>query len=242
VNMVLIQQDELCDDDRVVLSDRRAQHVLNVLKGRKGQKIRIGLLNGRRGTGVIENINSAEITLKCNFNEKPLAAPRLDLLLAVPRPKALKRLLAPLASLGVRRVFFTNAAKVERVYFDTHWLQPANYEPLLIEGLEQAGDTRMPEVTVIRRLKPFVEDKLDAVFTKSRRLIAHPGAGTRISSLRRKRGENVLLAIGPEGGWTDFELELFERHGFTQVTLGDRKLRTDTACVALISVLNEWMK
>jgi 16S rRNA (uracil1498-N3)-methyltransferase len=240
--LVLIQQDELGAGNKVALGDRRATHVLTVLKGRKGQKIKIGLLNGQRGTGVIETISGSEITLKCRFNEKPLPAPRLDLLLAVPRPKALKRLLAPLASLGIRRIFFTNAAKVERVYFDTHWLQPANYEPLLIEGLEQAGDTRMPEVSIIRRLKPFIEDKLDAFFPASRRLIAHPGAGTRISSLRRKRGENVLLAIGPEGGWTDFELKLFEQHGFAQVTLGDRKLRTDTACIALISVINEWMK
>jgi RsmE family RNA methyltransferase len=243
VNLILIRKEEVGKDGGVVLTDRRACHILTVLKARKGQELKVGLLNGRRGTGVIESVTGGEVMLKCTFTEEPLqsSSSRLDLLLALPRPKVLKRLWAPLASLGIRRIFLTNAAKVEREYFDTHWLDPGRYEALLIEGLEQASDTRLPEVSVIRRLKPFIEDKLDGICREGKRLIAHPGNGLRLSKLPRKSGENVLIAIGPEGGWTDFELNLFEQHGFTQVTLGARKLRTDTACIALMSVISEWM-
>lgn len=241
MNVVLIRKEEMQRDGRVVLCDRRARHVLNVLKARPGQGIRVGLINGRRGTGIVESTGGGEIALKCDFNTEAFPELHLDLLLALPRPKVIKRLWSPLASLGLRRIFLTNAEKVEREYFDTHWLEPDNYGPLLVEGLEQAGDTRMPEVSIIRRLKPFIEDKLDTQFPGNRRLIAHPGAGVRIGGLRHKGNERVLLAIGPEGGWTDFELELFAQHGFERVTLGSRKLRTDTACVSLIAVLSEWM-
>ena len=140
--------------------------------------------------------------------------------------------------MGIGRLCLTNAAKVERDYFDTHWLEPAYYEPLLIEGLEQAGDTRLPNVTVVKRLKPFLEDELDSMFSDSRRLMAHPGEGTPMGAVRVNTGQRVLLAIGPEGGWTDFELELFERRGFERVTLGWRTLRVDTACTALLAAAN----
>jgi len=236
-----MRQDEVGNDGVVVLADRRAHHMLSVLKARKGQELKVGLLNGHCGTGVIESVNDGKVVLRCAFTEEPLPASRLDLLLALPRPKALKRLWPQLASLGLRRIFLTNAAKVEREYFDTHWLDPKRYEALLIEGLEQAGDTFLPEVSIIRRLKPFVEDKLSDVCGEGSRLVAHPGAGLRPGKLSRNPGEGTVLAIGPEGGWTDFELDMFERHGFTQVTLGARKLRTDTACVALISLITEWM-
>jgi RsmE family RNA methyltransferase len=105
--------------------------------------------------------------------------------------------------------------------------------PRLIEGLEQAGDTRLPEVTVERRLKPFIEDELDEKFPDTHRLLAHPEAGESITASPGR--QPTLLAVGPEGGWTPFELELFEAHGFSRLGLGPRRLRTDVACIALIT-------
>jgi RsmE family RNA methyltransferase len=52
----------------------------------------------------------------------------------------------------------------------------------------------------------------------------------------------VLLAIGPEGGWNDFERGLLEGHGFTPVGLGSRTLRTDTACIALLALVHEALR
>ena len=89
--------------------------------------------------------------------------PPVDLLLALPRPKVLRRLWAQIAALGVGRIILTNAARVERNYFDTHVLSAACYQPLLIEGLQQARDTRLPAVTVHRQFKVLLEDELDSL-------------------------------------------------------------------------------
>jgi len=235
MNLILIQPHELAPDHRVGLRDQRADHIRSVLHATVGQTIRLGILNGRQGLARIDTLTAEEITLTATLDRDPVPEAPLDLLLALPRPKVLKRLWAPLASLGLRRIFVTNAAKVPRHYFDTHWLAPTHYTPALIEGLEQAADTRLPEVRVIRRLKPFIEDELAALCPDGRRLLAHP---TPHPSPPRGTGDTLtptLLAIGPEGGWTDFELELLGRHGFAPVSLGPRRLRTDTACVALLT-------
>jgi RsmE family RNA methyltransferase len=164
--------------------------------------------------------------------------PDVDLLLALPRPKVMRRLWAQLAALGVGRIMLTNAARVERNYFDTHVLDEAHYRPLLLEGLQQAQDTRLPGVSIHRRFRPLVEDELDALSSAGTRLVAHPApAATPIASAWPQGAARVLLAVGPEGGWDDFELRLLFGRGFSPVSLGARTLRTDTACIALLAAL-----
>jgi RsmE family RNA methyltransferase len=147
----------------------------------------------------------------------------------------MKRLWPVLASLGVEQILITNAARVERAYFDTQWVRPEHYQPALIQGLEQSGDTRLPQVTVCRRLKPLVEDQLDPLFPGARRFYSHPTEHPTQSTAGPRAP--VLLAVGPEGGWIPFEIELLETHGFEPLSLGPRRLRTDTACVALLARL-----
>ena len=76
---------------------------------------------------------------------------RIDLLLAVPRPKVLRRLWAPLASLGVGAVYLTNAARVEKCYFDASSVAAETVQRELIRGLEQSGDVFVPRVTLVKR-------------------------------------------------------------------------------------------
>jgi RsmE family RNA methyltransferase len=151
----------------------------------------------------------------------------------------LRRLWAQLAAIGVGRIILTNAERVERNYFDTHILEPACYRPLLIEGLQQARDTRLPEVSIHRQFKVLVEDELDDLVGSGLRVVAHPGAPKPVSEIiRHSPSERILLAIGPEGGWNSFELNLLEVHGFRPAGMGLRTLRTDTACVALLSTVS----
>jgi RsmE family RNA methyltransferase len=152
----------------------------------------------------------------------------------------MRRLWAQLAALGIGRLVVTNAARVERHYFDAHVLSPAIYTPLLIEGLQQARDTRVPLVTIARRFKPFIEDELDVLCGDTARVVLHPGADTPLGDVVRAAdgSRRVLLAIGPEGGWNDFELALLRAHGFVEAGMGPRTLRTDTACIAALSIVS----
>lgn len=197
----------------------------------------MGMLNGDRGSGEVVVAGSSEVVLRWIPANDPPPLAHVDLILALPRPKVMKRLWAPLASMGVGRIVLTNAAKVARQYFDTHWLAPEFYTPLLIEGLEQSGDTRIPEVRVCRQLKPLVEDELNVLFPESLRLLAHPaGRDADTAWPQPEPGQRILLCAGPEGGWTEYELSLFGTHGFRRISLGWRTLRTDTACIALIAM------
>ncbi len=239
MNRILFDENEIAPGGRICLTGRRAAHIFNVLKPKPGSALRVGVLDGPFGTGDVVSATGDAVELHCTFDESPPAPPDIDLLLALPRPKVMRRLWGPLASLGLGRIILTNAGKVERNYFDTHWLDVDVYRPLLIEGLEQSGDTHIPNVTICRQLKPFVEDDLDSQFADTRRLIFHPREATPIGNIDLTGTPRTLVAVGPEGGWSDYELDLFAQQGFDCVSMGWRTLRTDVACIALISMVGE---
>lgn len=239
MNLILIDSSELDDSGFAVLSDHRARHIADVLKTPEGGSVQIGLIDGPKGRAVVREQHSNRVVLECAFDDTIPPRPAVDLLLALPRPKVMRRLWAPIASLGVGRIVLTNAARVERNYFDTHVLQPETYRPLLIEGLQQARDTRVPEVLIRRQLKPFIEDEMDALFPGSQRLMADPEAKTGFRDMEIRPGDRVLLAVGPEGGWVDYERDVLARRGFRAFRVGPRILRTDTACIALLALMQE---
>jgi 16S rRNA (uracil1498-N3)-methyltransferase len=237
VNLIIFEAGELSESGEVTVSDGRAAHILGVLHLRPGDQVRVGLLDGPRGTATVKSIVDRAVALRCRLETDVPPRPAIDLLLAVPRPKVMRRLWPQIAALGVGRIILTNAEKVERNYFDTHVLSPATYRALLIEGLQQARDTRLPIVSIHRQLRPLVEDRLAGLFEDGLRLVADPSARTPLSAVALASGdERLLLAIGPEGGWNAFELDLLAAHGFQSVGMGPRTLRTDTACVALLAL------
>jgi 16S rRNA (uracil1498-N3)-methyltransferase len=242
VNLILLEAAELRDGE-AVLHDKRAGHLINVLKVAAGDNVRIGIVDGAMGVGRVRSVGDDAVVLRCAFEPDVTDPPPVDLLLALPRPKVLRRLWAQLAALGVGRIAITNAERVERNYFDTHVLTPACYRPLLIEGLQQARDTRLPTVSVHRQFRALVEDQMDAIFPDGLRLVAHPGEQTPLTATVRGHSERrVVLAVGPEGGWNDFELALLEAHRFVPVDIGPRTLRTDTACLALLTLVHDAMR
>ena len=235
MNLILLEERDRVDASSVTLADARATHLLKVLRVTTGQTVRVGWIDGPLGTGTVESVSDGRVSMRCVFEADAPPRPRVDVLLALPRPKVLRRLWAQFAALGVGQIILTNASRVERDYFDTHVLTDACYRPLLIEGLQQAQDTRVPLVSVHRQFRILVEDRLDDLFRTGVRLVADPSGSTSIANALAGRDGRVLLAIGPEGGWNDFELRLLETRGFTPVGLGPRTLRVDTASVALLS-------
>ena len=239
MNRILISSDEPDGHGRVRLSDHRAAHILRVLRLGAGATLRVGVVNGPHGTAVIESVAGEGVDVRCTLEREAPSPPRIDLLLALPRPKVMKRLWAPLASLGLGRIIVTNAARVERNYFDTHWLEPEAYRPLLLEGLQQSGDTWLPAVDVRREFRPLVEDALDALCPGTLRLVGDPAAAAPVRDVPALPGCRFLLAVGPEGGWTDFELDLLARHGFARVSAGGGALRSDVACMVLLALVRD---
>jgi RsmE family RNA methyltransferase len=242
MNLVLLEPSECAVDGRARLEDHRATHVLQVLRAGPGATLRVGIVDGPMGEATIESTEGGVVTIVCRFSAAP-PRPRVDLLLALPRPKVMRRLWAQLAALGVGRIVLTNAERVERHYFDTHVLDAVTYRPLLVEGLQQARDTHLPLVSVHRQFRPLVEDELDGLCPSGDRLVADPAAARTIrEAVGANAADRVLIAIGPEGGWNSFEMRLLEAHGFTAVGMGRRTLRTDTACVAILALVGDALR
>jgi RsmE family RNA methyltransferase len=248
VNLVLLEPGELERSEvgasmRVRLSDHRAQHLREVLGVELGSSVRVGIVDGGAGVATVVALASEAVVLELGELGPTPPSPRLDLLLCLPRPKVLARLFSPLAQLGVGSLYLSGAYRVERFYFDAHVLRPEEHRLLLLEGLAQARDTRLPEVSVHRSFAWLVRTELGPPSPDVLRLYADPGAPR---GLRAAIGEwparatgRILIAIGPEGGFTDRERRELEAAEFAPVGMGARTLRTDVATIALLALAHE---
>jgi RsmE family RNA methyltransferase len=222
------------NDGRVRLSGRRLRHVREVLKARKGDELTVGMAGGNIGTGTLTRLDEEFLEMDVLVEREPPAALPLTVVLALPRPKVLRRVLHSLAVLGVKRIILMNAARVEKSYWQSPFLAPESIRHQLVLGLEQAADTVLPEVTLRPLFRPFVEDELPGIANGTVGLVAHPGEQCPLPSEARRP---VTLSIGPEGGFVPFELDMLCSLGLSRVSFGPRKLNVETAVCALIGRL-----
>ena len=234
MNLILLFPDDLLNDGQVRLSGRRLRHVREVLKARKGDALAVGMAGGKTGTGTLTHIDDKFLEMDIVLERDPPAALRLTVVLALPRPKVLRRVLHSLTVLGVKRIMLMNAARVEKSYWQSPFLAPESVRQQLALGLEQAGDTVLPEVILRPLFRPFVEDELPGIANGTVGLVAHPGGQ---SSPPADAQRPVTLVIGPEGGFVPFELDLLCSLGLSRVSLGPRKLNVETAVSALLGRL-----
>lgn len=234
MNRILFEKGEI-SSGVATFGGVRAEHVLKVLHGEVGQTLKTGEVDGPIGTGEITAIEDGLVTVRLKHDAEALA-PWVDLILAPPRPRVMKRLLPQLASLGVGRIVLVGAKKVEKDFWGATLLKEEIYRPLLIDGLMQAGTTALPTISTVRNFRKWLRDDLAGEFSTSNRIVAHPYGADSRPDCAEKSGR-LLLAVGPEGGWTDEEVALLEEKGFARYSLGPRILRTDTAVVALLSRL-----
>ncbi|KAK9815573.1 hypothetical protein WJX72_006074 [[Myrmecia] bisecta] len=145
-NRLLFRSNEVQQNKCLLYSgDSRHQHLTEVLKVKQGDPVKVGVVGGNRCTAEVTQLGQA-IELTWKDWQAPLPASRVDLLLAMPRPRVMKRLWTHLATLGMGTILITGAQRVEKVYFSSRALRPPVLYEDIIKGLEQAGDTRLPEV------------------------------------------------------------------------------------------------
>jgi 16S rRNA (uracil1498-N3)-methyltransferase len=245
MNIILLEATEI-QENCAEFADHRAEHFVKVLRANTGDRVRVGIIDGNRGVGTILFIKKKypfSVKLALEFEEEQLVKPCLDLVLALPRPIMLKRILSQITALGVGTLHIIGANRVEKSFWDAGILDPAEYRTHLLQGLEQAVDTRVPEVVIHRKFKPFVEDYIPSIQDEYLHLIcAHPGGGKGLHDVIKANQGRILLAIGPEGGWVDYEVDKFVEQGFECCTMGERILKVDTATIAFhsrISALRE---
>jgi len=236
--LILTPQDDLADGV-CTITDDRADHIRKILKLVAGDSIRVGLLSGPAGTALIEEVFDRRVVLRCGEMTE-IAPPivEIDIVCAVPRPQTLKKVLITAAGMGVRRLHLLRTRRVDKSYLQSKVLNPERYRPLLIEGLAQGKLTRLPEVTLHPRFRPFIEDELPGLVaeTEGTHLLLPDQSGeARLDGVLDKSVRRLIIAIGPEGGWVPFEIKKLERAGFTTFSLGPWTLRVETALAAVLS-------
>ena len=234
MNLLLLEEADFIAADRVILRDRRLTHMQEVHRCEVGDSMRVGRIGGLMGSAEVLRLDADEAELRVTLDQPPPAKLPLTLVLALPRPKMLRRVFQTVAAMGVPRIVLVNSYRVEKSFWQTPFLEPEAIREQLILGLEQARDTVLPEVIIEKRFKPFVEDQLPQLAAGSLGLVGHPGT---YPACPRAVTQPVTLAIGPEGGWIPYEVEKLAAAGLQPVQLGERILRVETAVTALLARL-----
>lgn len=226
MNLILLDGDQP--------SPRQCRHLVGVLGVEVGRRVRVGRRRGPRGWARVTAVDGERVTLELEALDEPPARPPTSLIAAVPRPKVVPRLIAAAASLGVDRVELTRAWRVDKSYFGSPALAPGALDAAAVLGCEQGGHTWVPDVVVHRLFR----DLIAAAPAADLALVAHPGAPTSIEQAATALGtRTALLAIGPEGGWIEREVDGLRDAGFVPVRSGAAVLRSEVAAAVLLGQL-----
>jgi RsmE family RNA methyltransferase len=231
VNIVLFEAGELSSDHTITLTGRRCEHLQSVLKCTVGDQVSVGTINGGKGIGKVLYADALSLKLQVEFLEDPLPPHPTTVVLALPRPKMLRRILRSCAEFGIQDLHIVHSYRVEKSFWQSPLLQPQKIQQALLTGLERSGDTRLPSVTLHRRFKPFIQDHLEEIANGKPIFILHPG---NYPSMESAFTDPQLIIIGPEGGFLPYEVDLACSVGAQPRSLGPRILSVDTAVPAIL--------
>lgn len=242
MNALLFLPTERIGDSRVVIKGVRAnelsfRHELHV-----GLTITVMELGGRRGKGAVVHCSEGYIEIEVQLTLKALPRYSTVLIVAVPRPQTVKKVIHLATTSGIDFLYFIRSSNVEKSYLGSRALTTDGIQQEVMLGLEQAVDSCAPEIRIIEYFKQFIEEELPRLqqsYAPSAplKLVADTRAEKQVgmeSLVLTTEIQPVFVAIGPERGWSSYELEQFEQSGFSAISLGPRMLRVEIAAAFLL--------
>lgn len=224
MNIVLLDARQTQAEIWTISAKRQIEHLKNHLDIQIGDRLKVGIRDGKRYLTEIVDIADQSIQIKPLQEELVPAKLPVTLIVAMPRPKVLRRLIMDSITLGVEKIIIIHSYRVDKSYWQTPFLQQIDQYVTL--GLEQAGDTFAPKIEIYKRFKPFVEDVLPHLITVNNpAFVAHPYAEQKMPHAIEHA---CSIVIGPEGGFIDYEIDLLVKNGCQAVSLGNRIIRTET--------------
>ncbi len=233
MNVLLFAPENRLADNGLEIAAYQHQHLLNILKLKQGDHLRVAEENGNLGYARVELLNKEDCKLTLlSLDEPPPPQSTLSLIVALPRPQMIKRILQNIACMGVKALYLLQTSRVEKSFWQSPVLESEEIHRQLKLGLEQAGATQFPDIHFVPRFIPFVEDQLRPLIQGRQCFIAEPGEHRRLNQIDTQN--ESLIAIGPEGGFIGKEIKTFKEAGFEALTLGRRILKVETAvtCIA----------
>ncbi|TGM60023.1 RsmE family RNA methyltransferase [Leptospira adleri] len=250
MNLLICKEEwRIANSNRFRITDPiRIKHISEILKKRIGDRIKAGIVNQSLGQWLIEESNSHEIVGTYKPILKPKRRfPEVRILLAVNRPPTVRKILELSGTWGVSEIRFFLSKNSRKDYLTSPVWKSEEMEKELWEGMEQGKNIFLPKVHLDFQNRPEtipLETEKNGNFP-FRFLLDRKGKSiVRIFENRKNKNFEysnfgILAAIGPESGFVKKEVELFQKHGFENVTVSSRVLRTETAVAFLLSRLEE---
>jgi RsmE family RNA methyltransferase len=233
--MNIILFDELSPDNFLPFSDYRGEHIQKILHLKEGDSFLSGVINKQKGMATITSIDERGVhfSFVANSQDSFLLYP-VTLLVAQVRPICMKRILREAVSLGVGRILLSGSDTTEKSYASANLYKSGEYKAILLDGAMQSGETGVSEVLFARS----IDHAMHLIELDTKRILLDNVLESKpLSCMDIGLDKPVVLAIGPERGFSDRERELMVSSGFVPATLGSRILRTETACSAGLAVL-----
>lgn len=221
----------------VITNPAKLAHIKTVLQADVGDTLKIAKLGGQMGMGQIYQMDNTGCYLtKVVLAQAPPPKLGVTVVLALPRPKVVRRLILDMTAVGVAHIILVNSARTDKSYWQSPILD--RLDEFILEGLEQGMDSIPPKLTLAKRFKPFVQDDMPSLIKDKTAFVFHPYADVSFGDFVRQGFLPDILVIGAEGGFVPYEIELLKSIGVQAVTLGKRILRTESA---LNAVLGWWL-
>ncbi len=235
MNIVLLEPNQITTTDNIwqIENQRQLQHLQQHIQLNCGDTLKVGVRNGQRYLTEVISVSEQQIRIRPIQVEAIPAKLPVHLILALPRPKVLRRIIMDAVTLGVERISLIHSYRVDKSYWQSPFLQ--QLDDYVTLGLEQAGDTIAPEIQLYKRFKPFVEDVLPTFISDQKpAYVAHPYAEQQMPYAIQ---HSCHLIVGPEGGFIPYEVDLLQKNGCQAMSLGNRILRTETAVSSILGRL-----
>lgn len=231
MNVLLLDVLDIHGTTAVIKNPAQIAHIKSVLQAKIGDRLKIARLDGNLGTGVLLSLDHQAILTDICLDKNPPDKLGVTLVLALPRPKVLRRLIMDMTAMGVNHIILVNSYRTDKSYWGSPML--ARLDQFVIDGLQQGVDSVPPKISLAKRFKPFVQDELPSLIQKTA-VVCHPYATQNFYEYSQTNGLPDLIVIGAEGGFIPYEIELLSSVGVSVVGLGQRILRTECAVSAVL--------
>jgi len=217
--------------NRAALTGSHAQHLSRVLRVRVGQRFDISTTEGVR-SGIVSAIHDSRVEFELGEAVIEQPAPAITLALAIFKFDRMEWAIEKCTELGVAKIIPVIAQRSEPHLASAATKRVERWKRVAMQASEQSRRASPPEIAEPVKVKELIQ------FPAANRVLLSESEHEQAlkDALHSADGE-ILLALGPEGGWTAAEIELFSSEGWTSASLGNTILRAETAAIAAVAVI-----
>ena len=218
------------EGDRAFLLDNNANHLFRVLRAQAGQEYDV-VADGVARLGTITFASPDKVEFHLGEEIAGEALPEISVYLSIFKFDHMEWAIEKLTELGVTHIVPMVATRTSQHLIKAAEKRVERWRKIAKEASQQARRVSPPEIGDSVKLEKAV-----AAVTGARIVLSELEESVALKAALAGKRPPVAMAFGPEGGWTEEEIELFKNHGWQSARLGHTILRAETAAIAAVAV------